>query len=69
MLSRLIFSNFPFEIFLILLPLTITSPVKLLSMQPITLSRVVFPEPEGPIIAIISPSLTVKSIPAKASFL
>ena len=48
------------------LPLNFTSPLVVLSKPPMIFSRVLFPQPEGPIIAKKSPSNIFKLIPRKA---
>ena len=48
------------------LPARRYSPELALSSRPMILSRVVLPQPEGPIIMINSPRLTVKSKLCKA---
>ncbi len=47
-------------------PKTLTLPAEALSRPPMMLSRVVFPEPDGPIRATISPSSTLRSSPLRA---
>ena len=47
-------------------PRTVIDPEVALSRPPMMLRRVVFPEPEGPIRAIISPSFTVRFSPLTA---
>jgi len=44
----------------------VIDPEVALSRPPMMLRRVVFPEPEGPIRAIISPSFTVRFSPLTA---
>ena len=52
-----------------LVPAISTLPAVMSSKPPIMLNRVVFPEPEGPTIAVNSPSLIDKSTCLTASTL